>query len=121
VQVYSSSQHAEQLLEQARIAGANVHQADEVTQYIVSNPVSQAVLLSAIQVARRNVGTGPQLSLEVYRDPESSARKLTLYVRSHHYSDDFFPRVLAAADELGAVQNENDDGILIATDFQPPR
>ncbi len=97
-----------------------MQKAYDVAQYLASHPGAEAVLLPAIQVARTHVGPEPQLSLEVYLDPESASQKLVLYVRSSHYTADFFPKVMAAADELRAGHGDNDD-LLIATDFQPPR
>jgi hypothetical protein len=108
------------VLEEVRFAGAVVHQPDNVARYLASHPELYAVLVPAIQAARRTIGTEPQLSLELYLDPESSGQKLVLYVRSHSYTEDFFPKVMAAVDELRAGTGDHDD-FLIATDFQPPK
>jgi hypothetical protein len=112
---------ADMFRDAARRHGMILFPETDVFDYLSDHRADADIISPAVEIARKHVGNEPQLSLEVYLDPESSARKLTLYVRSRNYSDDFFPRVLAAVDELRGVLHGNDDGLLIATDFQPPR
>jgi hypothetical protein len=98
-----------------------VREVDAVQAYLARRPGAQSIIRSAVDVARRIMGDAVQLSLEIYRDPELGGEQLSLYIRSHNYTDDFFKRLQQVAKEVRPLRAGKDDCFLATSDFQPPR
>jgi hypothetical protein len=94
---------------------------EALRSYLARHTLAADILLPAAAIARSHLGDTPQLSLEVYRDPEFGGEQLSLYVRSEHYSASFLNSLQAAAAEVGSVRAGKDETFLVISNFQPPR
>ena len=70
---------------------------------------------------RERLGTAPQLSLEVYRDPEIEDAYLTLLVRQENYVLDLLDTLDNISAEFDAELAKKSGWILVTTDFDLPR
>jgi hypothetical protein len=110
-----------QLLHEAQERGVIVRESAAVRNYLVRHPNAQSIILPAIDVTRRLVGSEPQLSLELYRDPEIGSEQLSLYVRSNMYSSSFLRDLRAADEVVRALRADKDNRFLVTSDIQPPK
>jgi hypothetical protein len=69
---------------------------------------------------RQEVGEQAELSLEVYGDPESDDRYLTLYVRQAVYEPDLLARLERVAGPFEEQLGDQSGWLLVTTDFRPP-
>lgn len=106
-----------------RVEAQHIKLGDRETlrSYLARHSLAADIVLPAAAIARSHLGDTPQLSLEVYRDPEFGGEQLSLYVRSDHYSASFLNSLQAAAAEAGSLRAGKDETFLVISDFQPPR
>jgi hypothetical protein len=70
---------------------------------------------------RQAFGREPELSLEVYRDPEIADRYLTLYVRQDRYDAGIMERIEAVSARFHDLLSGASGHFLLATDLRSPR
>lgn len=92
-----------------------------VCDYLSDYPDMIDLLPFVCKAAMERVGSGMQLSLEVYRDPEIDDEHLSLYIRSEDYDEQVLNAIrdieVAYADKLVGKSG----WIIITTDFGNPR
>lgn len=92
-----------------------------VRDYLLRYPDLTDILLFVCKVARERVGMYPELSLEVYHDPEIEDEYLTLYVRKQDYDENILDKI----EDIRKQYEQNLIGrsgwLLVTTDFHPPR
>lgn len=111
----------ENVLRSLRSLKVLVPRPSEVREYLREyNDIIDLVYFVS-DITRNKFGDGAQLAFEIFRDPESDYRNLSLYVRKERYEDD----ILDKFEELDCQYNEilsNKKGyILVTTDFSKPK
>ena len=109
------------ILEELEGRGVTLVDCDALRSYLAHHAAAADILLPALDVTRSHLGKTPQLSLEIYRDPEIGGEQLSLYVRSNEYSEHFLEGLQVATEEVRRLRAGKDDNFLVTTDFQPPR
>jgi len=79
------------------------------------------LLYFVCKITREKFGYGPQLSLEVFRDPESDYRNLTLYVRKVSYEANILDKLEELDYQYGDMLSDKKGYILVTTDFEKPK
>lgn len=118
-------------------AGSQAHETHmlarlEARHVAVPNPVEVqacldtcpdiAELLPLIcEQARKEFGAEVELSLELYRDPETQDGYLTLYIRQPQYEADIIERIDWVMDKFADQLDQTSGYVLLTTDFRPPR
>jgi hypothetical protein len=112
---------AETEFELAVPPGITVPKPSEVAGYLARHADLAEIVPRACGAALERVGRAAQLSLELFRDPESDDEYLTLYVRQWAYAPDLLDRIEALSADLCPEAPDAAGLLLITTDFQPPR
>jgi hypothetical protein len=93
----------------------------EVTGYLANHPELAQLLPGICGEVREALGFEPELSLELYKDPEIDDRYLTLYVRKEKYEPDILDRLQTVSDRFNPRLEDISGYFLLATDFSRPR
>jgi hypothetical protein len=93
----------------------------EVHDYLVRHPDLASAVESVCRAARQEFGGEAELLLRVYHDPEIKDEYLTLCVRLPAYGEDFLPRLRSVSAAHEELFWDKSGGILLTTDFRPPR
>lgn len=93
----------------------------EVTGYLSDHLDMNRVVLSVCETAASKFCGTAQLSLELFQDPESSDKHLTLYVRQENYNEDIMDIIEEIWEEHDKDFANMSGWLLVTTDFQPPK
>ncbi|HWA51912.1 MAG TPA: hypothetical protein VG895_02575 [Patescibacteria group bacterium] len=95
----------------------------DVANYLSSHPLVVEYASKVIGACRREFDLNTQLSLEVYRDQESTVTQLTLYVRRPSYTmeiyrnlDERIEKIVSQYDDEYPLENGE---LLVMCDFKP--
>jgi hypothetical protein len=94
---------------------------EAVKEYISCYPDLGRLLPDVCGYVRQAFGFDVELSLELYRDPESNDRYLTLYVRQAKYEAAIMDRIEAVCQKFNHKLEEVPGYLLLTTDFRRPR
>jgi hypothetical protein len=101
--------------------GVKVPQPDKARTYLFRYPELSKSLDCATKLALQAFGPQIQLSLEVYRDPETSDEYLTLYLRQSKYDPEIMKKIKQIRRTSRSLIKEYGGRFLLTTDFHPPR
>ena len=93
----------------------------EVLAYCRARPFLARELPRISARARAFFGTGAELSLVVYKDPEIDDRYLTMYVRTDPLQADLMDRIEELNREFHEGWNPDWGYLLLTTDFRKPQ
>jgi hypothetical protein len=93
----------------------------DISNYLLRHPDTTAWLVGLARAAREQLPPNAQLSLELYRDPESDDAYLTLYFRQRKYTPGLMDRADAIMAQFEHEIEACSGWILLTTDFHPPR
>jgi len=93
----------------------------EVREYLLLYPDLVTILPFVCKIARERVGMDPELSLEVYCDPEIEDEYLTIYVRQQHYTGNILDKIEDVRKQYEEMLIRRSGWLLVTTDFHPPR
>jgi hypothetical protein len=111
----------EELLEHLKSDQIVIPNPEEVSDYLCQYPDIIDLVEFACEETRSHFLLPTQLSLELYRDPESDDEYLTLYVRQEKYEEDIMDVI---EDVWSTYEHELTTKLgdfLITTDFDFPR
>jgi hypothetical protein len=103
------------------LSGVAVLREEEIRCYLAGHPDMLDPVEEVCRAARREFGSEPSLSLEVYCDPEIDDRHLVLYVRFRAYPPDTLRRIHSVSDAHENRLWDKSGSILVTTDFRPTR
>jgi hypothetical protein len=92
----------------------------EVRDYLLRYPDMIDCLVPVAELAREELGSQPQLSLELYRDPEIDDQYLTLYVRQEPLDDDLMDKIDKILEDRRGILDNTSGWLLVTTDGRPP-
>ncbi len=92
----------------------------DVVDYLSQNPGLYDVVMYACSMTAEEFGSISQIALDVFHDPESSDRYLTLYVRQEQYEDDIVARMDRICDKYEPALTGQAGWLLLTTDYKPP-
>lgn len=93
----------------------------EVREYLFLCPDIIHIVLIACKAARDIVGREPQLSLEIYSDPEIDYKYLVLYIRQESYSEDILDKIDRIRSRYVHYLAGTQGWFLVTTDFCSPK
>ncbi|HWP93152.1 MAG TPA: hypothetical protein VNN20_13245 [Thermodesulfobacteriota bacterium] len=93
----------------------------EVRDYLIRYPDLASILPFVCKVARERFGVYPELSLEVYCDPEIEDEYLTLYVRQENYDEDILSAIEDISAQYESILMGKSGWFLVTTDFRSPK
>jgi hypothetical protein len=93
----------------------------EVRDYLIRYPDLASILPFVCKVARERFGVYPELSLEVYFDPEIEDEYLTLYVRQENYDEDILSAIEDISAQYESILMGKSGWFLVTTDFRSPK
>ena len=93
----------------------------EVRDYLLRYSDLTNILPFVCKIARERVGIYPELSLEVYCDPEIEDEYLTLYVRQQDYDEDILDTIEDIRAQYEAKLAGKSGWLLVTTDFRPSK
>ena len=93
----------------------------EVRAYLLRYSDLTDLLPFVCKVARERVGIDPELSLEVYHDPEIEDDYLTLYLRHEHYNEHILEIIEDIRTQYERKLVGRSGWLLVTTDFCPPK
>ena len=102
-------------------AGVRIVDAPSVATYLACHPDIAAIATDVCRRVVQEFGGASQVSLELYRDPETPDRFLAVFVRQTDYQSDILNRTIAIMEEFGDRLANASGWIQVTTDFQPPR
>jgi hypothetical protein len=111
---------APDVLESARSLKVLTPDPASICDYLADHPGMEALLSDVLEQAAAEF-TGDQLSLEVYRDPETPDCFLALFVRQSNYAQDLVGRASAVMDHYADRLASTSGWLQVTTDFQLPR
>jgi hypothetical protein len=91
-----------------------------VLAYLSEHQALSMLLPAVGKDLREEFGSGEELSLELYRDPEFADEYLTLYVRQVAYDSNVMDRIERVGQSHAAALEQVSGTLLITTDFRPP-
>ena len=94
---------------------------EAVREYFLRHPDMSGPVKHACTLSRERLGAGPQLSLEVYRDPEIEDEYLALFVRQEEYDEQVLDIIESISEQHREELAETSGWLLVTTDFCPPR
>ncbi len=103
------------------LLGIRIPNPDEVQHYFVLHPDMIDSVRAMCKAAIEEFGDKDELSLEVFRDPESDDKYLTLYIRQHVYDEDILDRIERVSERFDEDATERSGWFLMTTDFQSPK
>ncbi len=92
----------------------------EVVEYLVQNPGLYDVVMYACSMTAEEFGSTAEITLDIFHDPESDDRYLTLYVRQKEYDDDIIARMDRICDLYESGLKNISGWLLLTTDYKPP-
>src|SRR5438067_897524 len=92
-----------------------------VRRYLRRHGGLVSLLPAVCQEVRREFGPAAELSLEVYRDPETNDKYLTLAVRLPRYGPDMMDRIERVSQSFESRITPSSGYLLVTTDFRPAR
>lgn len=113
----TSSNHLERLAE----LGILIPNVSEVQAYLVRYPQLAQLLPGVCAGISEELTADTELSLELYADPETDDRYLTLYARKHTYEANFLYRLQEVSERFFDCLEGIPGYILLTTDFSGPR
>jgi len=111
----------EEVLKQLHQDWIRIPKPAGVRDYLVRYPDLTSILLFVCKIARERVGVYPELSLEVYCDPEIEDEYLTLYIRQDYYDEDILDTIEDIRTQYEVNLTGKSGWLLVTTDFRPPR
>ncbi len=91
-----------------------------VVDYLIQNPgLYDVVMYACSMVAEEFCGTS-EITLDIFHDPESDDRYLTIYVRQKEYDDRIVARMDAICDKYEPALRGQSGWLLLTTDYRPP-
>jgi hypothetical protein len=111
----------EEVLNQLHQDWIKIPKPAEVRDYLIRYPDLTNILPFVCKIARERVGIYPELSLEVYYDPEIEDEYLTLYVRQEHYDEDILNIIEDICAQYEGKLVGKSGWFLVTTDFRPPK
>ena len=118
--VRSSARQAAAALCRVADLGINVPCTSEVAGYLVKHLDTLSALERVAAVAAARLADHAQLSLELYRDPETADKYLSIYVCQTEYQDELLEQIESVWDEYDPYLRDVSGWILTTTDFRPP-
>jgi len=101
--------------------GIKFPDSGDVIEYITQHPAIYDVTLYGCLRTREEFYTDSEISLELYKCPESSDKYLTIYVRQDNYTDDIIERMDKICDEYEDALTGQSGWLLLTTDYEPPQ
>jgi hypothetical protein len=95
--------------------------SEEVRDYLLKYSDMTHLLSYVTELLREKIGWDPQLSLEVYHDPEIQDEYLTIYVRKDNYDEKFLDMIDDIGAEFEEYLIEKSGWLIVTTDFRVPR
>ncbi|NLB01170.1 MAG: hypothetical protein GX837_09490 [Methanomicrobiales archaeon] len=92
----------------------------DVVDYLIQNPGLYDVVMHACSMTAEEFGSTSQIALDVFHDPESNDRYLTLYVRQERYEDDIITRMDRICNRYEPALMDLSGWLLLTTDYKPP-
>lgn len=92
----------------------------DVMDYLILYPDILDLLLDACSSAKKEFQRQAQLSLEVFKDPESDDKYLTLYVRQEQYDTNILERIENISEKYYESLGGKRGWFIINTDFSFP-
>ncbi|MEW6212217.1 MAG: hypothetical protein AB1631_28065 [Acidobacteriota bacterium] len=93
----------------------------EIKRYLSDHADIGGLLPPICETARKKFGGNPQLSLEIYRDPEFDEEPLLLLVRQSPYDDGILETIDSISDEYANELDQASGLFRVTTDFRLPR
>jgi len=112
---------SEQILDRLQRNQIAIPQPAEVRDYLDRFQDLMDLLPRICERVRERLGAQPQLSLEIYSDPEIEDAYLTLLVRQENYALDLLDTLDKISAEFDPELAQKSGWILVTTDFDPPR
>jgi hypothetical protein len=94
---------------------------DSIGAYLASHPDMAPLVTKICALTAQEFGGTAQVSLELYRDPESASSLLLVCVRQQAYTPDLVSRTAHIMQTFGPQLADSSGWIQVTTDFQPPR
>ena len=111
----------EELLNKLHQDWIKIPKPAEVRNYLLSYPDLTDLLPFVCKIARERVGIYPELSLEVYFDPEIEDEYLTLYVREQNYDQNILNTIEDICAQYESMLERKSGWLLVTTDFRPAK
>jgi len=92
----------------------------EVFDYILQNPGLDLVTMYACILTKDEFRHDATITLDLYQDPESDDRYLTIYVRQERYDEDIIARMDRICDKYEPALRGQSGWLLLTTDFKSP-
>jgi hypothetical protein len=115
-----SSDKIEEVLTWMKSIDILIPKPSEVREYLREYDDIIDLLCFVCKITREKFRNGSQLSLEVFHDPESDYRHLTLYVRKESYELDILDQLEEIDDQYGDMLSDKKGYVLVTTDFNSP-
>lgn len=100
--------------------GIKIPYSSDVMDYLILYPDILDLLLDACSSTKKEFQRQAQLSLEVFKDPESDDRYLTLYVRQEQYDTNILERIENISEKYYESLGGKRGWFIINTDFSFP-
>jgi len=108
------------LLELRDILGFVFPNPGELIDYLIQNPGLYDVVMHACLMTAEEFGSTPEISLDIFHDPETGDRYPTIYVRQREYEDDIITRMDRIRDLYEPGLKGLSGWLLLTTDYNPP-
>lgn len=92
----------------------------EVFDYILQNPGLDLVTMYACMLTKDEFRRDATITLDLYQDPESDDRYLTIYVRQKEYDKNILKRIDKICDEYEPALKGQSGWLLLTTDYKHP-
>lgn len=92
----------------------------EVFDYILLNPGLDLVTMYACILTKDEFRHDATITLDLYQDPESDDRYLTIYVRQKEYDPNIIARMDRICDEYEPALRDQSGWLLLTTDYGLP-
>lgn len=92
----------------------------EVFDYILQSPGLDLIVMYACILTENEFRCDSTITLDIYQDPESDDRYLTIYVRQNEYDTNIIKRMDKICDEYEPTLNDQSGWLLLTTDFKSP-
>ena|SRR5215471_6766288 len=111
----------ENALTAVQSAGISIPDPQDIYSYLSAHRDMLRALRIASKACAATFGSGTQLSLELYRDPEIDDEYVTIYARQQPYEDNILDLVDAVSEEVSPELKDITGWLHITTDFKPSR
>lgn len=92
--------------------------SDSVGEYLILHPQITDNLDQISQILRQNLGQEPEISLEVYEDPEIEDEYLVFYIKDKNQNPELLGKIDKMFEEIYPLIENSSGWVLLTPDFR---